>query len=376
MTSDIGTQNEAFLQRFIDQLVGVDPAEKRLGYQIRTGQIETARKLLDVEAQAQRLRAAGAEAKAQFAEFAQAHLHDEVADELVRKLHNIELVSTTLFEPGEAFYLLLDALAAKVVTVNKLDPLISSVGWLSEDLLRLVNQPQYRNRTASGAMVKDIKTALRYLGVESLQLIVPVYAMRRMQLHSTDPFISLKNKLWDYSLAVAIAARRLAQDSAEHPYFAFCVGLFHTLGHSVVTRNYLRTYQQVKQAQLLHAREVRDVQLTDALDNLKPDGSFLCESLLEFAAVLSADITSRWQLQTLPLCQTLDQLAEGVGFYGASPLARLVLQAQTYVQWQELQKTRHVSTSETKQWFNAVQLTPEAVQALSETNLKRLGVDI
>ncbi|MBU1311001.1 MAG: HDOD domain-containing protein [Gammaproteobacteria bacterium] len=376
MSNELNQPSDSLVQRFVDQLVGVDPAHKRLGYQIRTGQLAAERTLLDVEAKAQRLRAAGAEAKAQFAEFAQAHLHDQVADELVRKLHNIDLVSSTLFDPGDAYYALLDTLAGKVVTVNKLDPLISSVSWLTEDLLRLVNQPQYRNRTSSGAMVKDIKTALRYLGVESLQLIVPVYAMRRMMPHSTEPFLALKNKLWDYSLAVATAARRLAQDSAEHPYNAFCVGLFHTLGHAVVTRNYLRTYQQVRQAQLLHARESRDVQLTDALDNLQPDASFLCESLQEFAGVLSADVTSRWQLQTLPLCQTLDQLAEGTGFAGSSPLARLVQQAQVYVQWQELKNTQFVSANETKSWFSSVQLSEEAVQILSQTNLKRLGVDI
>ena len=376
MSSALSLQVDHLLVRFFDQLVGVDPASKRLGYQIRTGQPASERTLLAVEAQAQQLRAAGAQAKAQFAEFAQAHLHDEVADELVRKLHNIDQVMATLFDPGSTFYVLLDALSVTTVTVNKLDSLICDVGWLSEDLLRLVNQPQYRNRTASGAMVKDIKTALRYLGVESLQLIVPVYAMRRMMPHSTDPFTALKNRLWDYSLAVAIAARRLAQDSAEHPFNAFCAGLFHTLGHAVVTRNYLRTYQQVRQTQLLQARESRDIQLTEALDNLEPDASFLCESLREFAPVLSADITSCWQLSSLPLCQTLDQLAEGIGFNGASPLTRLVQQAQTFVQWQELSRVQQLSDADSRLWFASVQLTEDSRQVLLQTNLKRLGVDI
>lgn len=364
------------VQRFFDQLVGVNPDSRRLGYQIRAGQPQAGRTLLDIDARAQKLRMAGAQAKAQFTEFAQAHLHDEVADELVRKLHNIEHVTASLFEPTAAYYQVLDALSGKTVTVNKLDPLVSRVPWLAEDLLRLVNQPQYRNRTSSGAMVKDIKTALRFLGVESLQLILPVYAMRRMIPHSTDPFTALKSRLWDYSLAVAIAARRLAEDSPEHPYNAFCVGLFHTLGHAVVTRNYLRTYQQVRQQQLLQARESRDVQLTEALDSLEPDGSFLCESMHEFAAVLSADITSRWQLETLPLCQTLDQLAEGVGFVGSSPLARLVQQAQTYVQWQDLKQRQQISEAEAKLWLSSVQLSADSIKLLQQTNLKRLGVEV
>ncbi|WP_273021026.1 HDOD domain-containing protein [Rheinheimera sp.] len=367
---------DSLVQRFFDQLIGVNPDKKRLGYQIRAGQPQSERTLLDIEAQAQKQRMAGAQAKAQFTEFAQAHLHDEVSDELVRRLHNIEHVMASLFDPTDAYYRVLDVLSGRTVTVNKLDPLVSRVPWLVEDLLRLVNQPQYRNRTSSGAMVKDIKTALRFLGVESLQLILPVYAMKRMMPHSTDPFTGLKSRLWDYSLAVAIAAKRLAEDSPEHPYNAFCVGLFHTLGHAVVTRNYLRTYQQVRQQQLLQARESRDVQLTDALDSLEPDGSFLSESFNEFAAVLSADITSRWQLDTLPLCQTLDQLAEGAGFAGSSPLARLVQQAQVYVQCRELKQRQQVSEDEAKAWFASVQLSSDSIQILRQTNLKRLGVEI
>ncbi|MEO3678117.1 HDOD domain-containing protein [Rheinheimera fenheensis] len=376
MTNSTVLAADTLQQRFFDQLVGVNPDSKRLRYQIRAGQPTDSRNLLDVDARAAQLRAAGAQAKAQFSEFAQAHLHDQVADELLRKLHNIGQVTASLFDPGQNFYLLLDALSAKVVTVNKLDGLISAVPWLVEDLLRLVNQPQYRNRTASGAMVKDIKTALRFLGVESLQLILPVYAMRRMLPHSTDPFTSLKSRIWDYSLAVAIAARKLAENSAEVPYNAFCVGLFHTLGHLVVTRNYLRTFAEVRQQQLLHARENRDVQLTDALDALTPDASFLCESMHEFAAILSADITSCWQLQSLPLCQTLDQLAEGIGYNGCTPLARLVQQAQTYVQWQELKSLQQVTEAERQIWFAKVQLSGENIELLAKTNLKRLGVDI
>ena len=126
----------------------------------------------------------------------------------------------------------------------------------------------------------------------------------------------------------------------------------------------------------MQARDSRDVQLTDVLDSLEPDGSFLCESIQEFSAVLSADIISRWQLQSLPLCQTLDQLAEGVGFVGSSPLARLVLQAQTYVQLQSLKQNNQVSDSECNQWFNSVQLTAESINLLNQADLKRLGVEI
>lgn len=366
---------ESLNQRFWDEFVGVNPDTARLQYQVKSG-MQTARKLLAVEAEALQQRLAGEQARQQFIEFAQAHMHDEVADELFQRLGNISLVTASIFDLGPAYHQVLDQLAHKAVTINQLDPLINQVDWLKDDLLKLVNQPQYRNRTASGAMVKDVKTALRFLGVESLQLVVPVYGMRRCLPHATDPFVGFKTRLWEYALACAIAARRLAEDSAELPYAAFCVGLFHPLGHIVVTRNYLRTYQQIKQKELLKARDERNNQLTDALDGLEPDASFLSNSLLEFADILSADMTSRWSLQHLPLCQTLDQLAEGIGFSGISPLGRLVQQAQVYVQWQQLKALDKVSPEQAANWFASVKLTEEQLNTLAKTNLKRLSIDL
>lgn len=372
---DLAVNTDQLVQRFYDQLIGVNPGVKRMGYQ-HAEHTGSSRTLLAVEAKALQARMANVQAKAQFVEFAQAHLHDQVVEELLDKLNNIQQVIEALFDPGSEFYPLLDQLSAHGVTVNKLDPLVSQVPWLKDELLRLINQPQYRKRTGSGAMIKDVKTALRFLGVESLQLIIPVYAMRRMLPHATTPFNGLKNRLWDYTLGVAIAARRLAQNSAEVPFNAFCAGLFHTLGHAVVIRTYLRTFTQVKQQLLLKAREERNTALTDALDSLEPDASFLSDAMHEFAAVLSADITSRWQLTQLPLCQTLDQMAEGIGFNGLGPLAKLVQQAQTYVQWQHLADKNNLGEDDTQAWFNAVQLGTEATRLLENTDLTRLGIEL
>lgn len=371
----MNTSTEPLNQRFWDDFIGVNPEATRLQYQVKAG-MPTTRKLLAVDAEAMQQRLAGQQARHQFIEFAQAHMHDQVADELFQRLGNISLVSASIFDLGDSYHQVLDKLAHKAVTINQLDPLISQVDWLNEDLLKLVNQPQYRNRTASGSLIKDVRTALRFLGVESLQLIIPVYGMRRCLPHATDPFVGFKTKLWDYALACAIAARRLAEDSAELPYAAFCIGLFHPLGHIVVTRNYLRTYQQIKQEELLKARAERNNELTDALDGLEPDASFLSNSLLEFAEILSADITSRWSLQHLPLCQTLDQLAEGIGFSGTSPLGRIVQQAQVYVQWQQLKAAGRVSQQDTDSWLGSVKLTDDQLNALAKTNLKRLSIDL
>lgn len=356
--------------RFFDVLIGVDPARRQQKAQQQTPDKE--RTLLAVEAAAREARLANAKAKAQFGEFAQAHLHDQVADLLAERLTSLDDVKASLFDLTPDFYSLLDLLSAKAVTLNQLDPAIKKIPWLEADLLKLINQPKYRGRTASGGLIKDVKTGLGFLGIEALQYLIPVYGMKRCMPHSTEPFHELKNLLWEYSLATANAAKVLAGLYREHAFTVFCAGLFHTLGHVAVTRNYLKLYQQVKREELLKAREARDIKLIDALDVLEPEADFLSEQLTEHAAVLSADLTSRWGLKRLPLCQTLDQLAEGVGYSGASPMARVVQQAQTFVQWQQLKKRQRLTSEEMQQMLKATGITKDALQLLVQTNLLKL----
>lgn len=364
-----------FPLRYFDVLIGVDPATRSKKPKQDKDSIQE-RTLLAVEAQARQARVATAKVKAQFSEFAQAHLLDQVADAVASRLTAIDEVAASLFDLTPDYYALLDLLNTKVVTLHQLDPAIKKIPWLEDDLLKLVNQPKYRNRTAAGALIKDVKTGLRFLGIEALQLIIPVYGMKRCMPHSTEPFHNLKTELWDYSLATAIAAKTLAEYYGEPTFLAFCAGLFHPLGHVAVVRNYLRTYQQVKREELLKAREARDVGLIDTLDELEADAGLLSEQLTEHAAVLSADLTSRWGLKRLSLCQTLDQLADGVGYSGASPMARVVQQAQTFVQWQELRKRQRLTSEEMQVMLKAVGMTKETLQLLNNTNLQKLDVDV
>lgn len=363
----------ALSQRYWDELIGVNPASQRLDHRQAGGQGQ--RILLAVETQAQQARLAGVAAKQQFIEFTQAHLHEQVADEVLRKLANIEHVSSSLFELGEGFFILLDTLSSPSVTLNELDPLVSQVAWLQQDLLKLVNQPQYRNRTKSAGLIKDTKTGLRFLGLETLQVVVPVYALRRCLPHSTDPFAAFKLRMWEHGLATALAARKLAEHSAELPYAAFCIGLFHGLGHMAVCRNYLRSYQEVRQSELIKARNERHYELTEALDNLTADGSFLSSLLQEFAGILSADLTARWGLKRLALCQTLDLLAEDELQFSQAPLAQLVRQAQVYVQTTKLWQQQKLSSEERAYWLQQAELSQQHCQLLDDTDLSRLPSD-
>jgi hypothetical protein len=362
-------------QLFIDNLIGVDPNQKRLRYLKSQQTTNEQRPMLEVERKALEARQSGENAKKIFLDFTQAHLHDEVAQELMQRLSSIEVVSSSLFDLGPNFPALIDALSAKAVTLNQLDPLISNVQWLKDDVLRLVNQPRYRNKTSSGNLVKDIKTALRFLGIEALQALVPVYAFRHCIPHSTDPFVQFKVKIWEYSLATALAAREIANAQGLNGFVAFCAAMFQTMGHMVVIRNYLRSYAQVKRTELLRARDARDNELTDALESLDADAGFLSSSIEEFAGIISADLIARWQLKRMPLAAILDQIVDETPLSSCTDLTRVVKQANTYVQVKFLVQEQRLDVEDANKTLNDAGVHNEMRKMLSQLDLKKLSFE-
>lgn len=368
-------------QRFFDCMLEFNPSNRRYALKKRNAQQKSQRDKiqasidsgkLDIERLAAQNRQADLLARQQFVEFTQAHLHDQVADELFNKLNRFELVSSTVFDLATGFPAVLDALAARAVTLSQLEKCILPVEWLKEDLLKYVNQPNLR-KSASG-YIRELKPALGLIGIDTLQQIVPLMALKRCLPHSTDPFTAFKSNFWQYSLDTARAAQRLASETGEHSFLVFCAALFQSLGYFVVARTYLRTYQQLKQQAMFAARDARDQELTDALDSLDADGSFLTSCLLEFAPFMSADLMSNWKLRMLPLSVLMDHLAEGPGFAGASQAANVIHQAACFVQCQWLYRAKLINDVEIRQWFTEQKLRPELLAILKNTDSSTIEI--
>lgn len=368
-------------QRFFDCMLEFQAGNRRYALKKRNAQQKAQRdKLqasidggkLDIERQAAQNRQADIIARQQFVEFTQAHLHDQVADELFSKLNRFELVASSVFDLAIGFPQVLDTLAARAVTLSQLEKVITPVEWLKDDLLKYVNQPNLR-KNASG-YIRELKPALGLIGIDSLQQIIPLMALKRCLPHSTDPFTAFKNNFWQYSLDTARAAQRLARETGELPFLAFCAALFQSLGYFVVARTYLRTYQHLKQQAMFAARDARDQELTDALDSLDADGSFLTSCLLEFAPFMSADLMANWKMRMLPLGSLMDQLAEGPDYPAASQAAVVIHQASCFVQCQWLYRAKLVTDIEVRQWFNEQKLRPDLLAILKNTDSSTIEI--
>lgn len=368
-------------QRFFDLMLEFKPGTQRVGLRKTAtsarmqggGSVDTSSKL-DIERQAAQSRLADQQARAQFVEFTQARLHDLVADELFNKLNRYEQVSANLFNLSEGFPAVLDVLAARAATLSQLEKVIDPLDWLKEDILKYANQPNLR-KSAANSFLKELKPALGLIGLDNLQQLIPLLGLKRCLPHATDPFSGFKSNFWQYSVDTAKAAKRLAEETGERGFMAYCAALFQSIGYFVVTRTYLRTYQQIKQQAMYDARDNRDIELTYALDSLDADGGFLTSCLLEFAPVMSADVVASWSMRMMPLAGIMDQLAEGPLFAGTSQLARVVHLANAFVQCQWLLRARQISDIEIRQYFLDLQMRPELLSILKNTDSPHLEIN-
>ena len=80
---------------------------------------------------------------------------------------------------------------------------------------------------------------------------------------STAPYPLMKRKLWNDSLAIALAAKVLAEQEKLDSFTAFSCGMFANIGHLAVTRCVLQSYNKTHKAKLRETYTNRDKRLHD-----------------------------------------------------------------------------------------------------------------
>lgn len=150
--------------------------------------------------------------EASYLESVSHHLHEILLGELTEQLsYTDELVQNVLNLP-ENIGELLDALSVKACSVSKLEPIAATMPWLYDELIVVVNTPQFRRKDSRGRIivVETLRTALSFLGIENLRTLIPSLILKRAMPQITDPYPLIKQKLTPYTTGVAITAKRLA----------------------------------------------------------------------------------------------------------------------------------------------------------------------
>lgn len=377
---------KALTQRAHDVLISHNFAQQQIGYihtlDIHYGDDIPQRTMLEVEIAAATKRQEQNTSHLKYVAKASNHVHQVIETAIDKKKEDLEQLYYEVVGIQDTVPTILDILAVRSASVGRLEPLVNDLSWLGRDLVSLVNMPQYRKQSAKGTAVKvdSPALALRYLGLENLQLVIPTFAVRHWMPHATDPFPLLKRKLRDLSMSTAIAARQIAEVSDVNPQHAFTLGMLVDVGKVAVTRLYLRTFEQVWQNKVMIAREKNHKDLHTALMELSPDPLFLRNLLLHESPLLSAQLIEKMAFRYLPFNAVMEELiafdTELGEFDALMPLTKTIKQAQGYAQYLQLKESHLIEEDEAQMLFDSLHMDANLLSTLAKCSYQTLQLTI
>ncbi|KZN40011.1 HDOD domain-containing protein [Pseudoalteromonas luteoviolacea] len=390
MTQDIRQSHiaQAIAQRAHDVLISHNFAQQQIGYiqtfDMNFGESVPQRTMLEVELAAAAKRQEKSTSHHKYIAKASNHLHQVIESGIEMQLSDLDSIYSEVVGVQDAVPTILDILAVKSASVGRLEPLVNDLSWLGRDLVSLVNLPQYRKVNSKGTSVKvdTPALALRYLGLENLQMVIPTFAVRHWMPHSTEPFPLLKRKLRDISMATAIAAKAIASLYDVKEQHAFTLGMLVDIGKIALTRLYLRTFDRVWQGKIKIARDKNQKDLHTALLELGPDPLFLRNLLLEHAPTVSQRLVEQMAFKYLPFNAAVTEVAQSYlpnmnkNLEDLLPVTQVIKKAYGYAQYQLLKDSHLIEDEEAKYWFAHLELTKQEQDLLSKTSLQSLQLTI
>lgn len=368
-------QFEVIAEKFYSLLIGeqgyVARESAKPAYFKLSEQQTSRRKLLLVEKQARHNKDMQRKAEQRFSQTVQHILQAQIADHVASQLEDTSsLIEHLRFIPQ--YVEILDLLAVRAASVGRLAPLFEACPAVEKDILRFINLPKYMDMRREDTRFEDLRLAMSYMGMDNLKLVIPAFILKNLLPHSTEPFRSLKRQMWDQALGSGLIVRSLAMREGVDPYRAFVLGLFKELGHLVIVRVFLRSFDLCWRAALASAHKDGDVEGHEALSRLKPEPQLLRELMLTHNREVTANLVGSLGFERLNIHSALLEYAAQSEQSETS--ARLLKKADAYMQLNLLQRHDAVCQDETQLILDKAYVTQGDLNIISDLDLSSLNL--
>lgn len=333
-------------------------------------QFNRRRELLAVEEEANKNKIIQAHGQEHFKTQVKNKFYGRVNAQVNKEFDNKENLFLNVLKIEDAAPSIMEILAVKAASINRIAPLAKALPWLCTELINLVNKPQYRKR--SDVQVTEPNLALSYVGLDNLKLVMPTFMLKHWLPTSTSPYPLMKRKLWNDSLSIALASQFLAKEQGVDEFTAFTAGMLSNLGLLAVTRGFLNTYSDIYNEELREAYDNKDKKLHDALAKLDAAPELLLEQLQQRSSKVAADMVELMRFDRLQITEALFDLAYAIDISHMCPVAKIVTKAKAYVAFRSLAKEDLISTDEAKTLLTAGQLTKNDIALLKKSDIDHI----
>lgn len=331
------------------------------------------RELLAVEQEAKQNRIIEEHGQNHFKNQVMNQFYAKVVSEVNQAFDNKENLYANVLNIEDAAPAIMEILSLRAASIKRISPLVNSLPWLADELVKLVNKPQYRKR--ADVQVNDPNLALTYIGLENLKLVMPTFMLKHWLPHSTAPYPLMKRKMWNDALAIAMSAQVLAKSQGLDEFTAFSAGMFSNIGMLAITRSFLHTYNESYNQELKAAYDNKDKKLHDTLLSFDMSPDLLHQQLCERNASVTADLVELMRFDRLAITEALFDLAYTSNVEDMSDVAKLVLKAKVYIAFRSLAKDKLISADEAKTLLSLAHVTPKEIALLKKTDIDHIKLN-
>jgi len=328
------------------------------------------RELLEVEAEANKTKIIEEYGQSHFKEQMMAQFYARVTKKVNLEFDNKENLYNNILQVEDAAASIMELLSVKAASIKRIIPLIQALPWLADELISLVNKPQYRKR--ADIQVTDASLAISYIGLDNLKLVVPTFILKHWLPTSTSPYSLMKRKLWNEGLSVALASSVLAEQEGLDAFAGFAAGMLSNFGLIAVTRCFVNTYNEIYKEELREAYDTRDKRLHDVMADFDSSPQLLHEQLIARSSHISAEMVELMRFDRLPITEIMFDLAHTSDIKKMCPIARIITKAKTYIIYRSLAKEDLIDNQEALAIFSAVNLTKKNISLLKKSDIDHI----
>ncbi|GAB3013188.1 HDOD domain-containing protein [Bowmanella dokdonensis] len=334
------------------------------------------RQLLMVEKVARRDKKLNQSSHQSFLDQLQDRIQDEILIRLDDRLQDTEHLYNKLLGVHENLPDILDVMSVRAASIGRLEPLVATVSWLSTDLIKMINMPKYRRTNSKGKVipVDNLRVALSFLGLENLKMVIPSLVFRRWIPQITDPYPSIKTRLWEQAIGTGLACKKIAQVCQLDEGHAFTLGMFHEVGKLVLTRLYFRLFDEVVRDAVHEAHEARMKEEHSALTELTPSGTGLLAIYDKYAASVSSRLIKRMDFRRVCIAPAMEEFAANLPVREMSPMGKVLRQGDAYNKYRMLKTYRLINMDEAKMYLRDLMMPAGALSLLKATDLRHLNL--
>lgn len=362
-------------KRSISLLISKDFADKlsgkiSLNNAQDSEQVNRRRELLAVEAETKKNKIKEAHGKNSYNKQVMDEFFTKLNKKMDDRLNDKEKLFKNILGNERAVPDILEILSVRAASIKRISPIIQLLPWLSNELVTLVNKPQYRKR--SDVKVKDPNLAISYVGLDNLKQVMPTFILKHLLPNTTGPFRLLKRKLWNDSLSIALASAVLAKEEGLDEFTAFTAGMFSNIGRLIVTSTYLESYNDLHRRELERAYDKKDKNRHEALIEIESSPELLHKQLLARSDKVTADIIETMRFDRLQITKPLNDLAYTNDYKSMSAMAQIITKAKTYVTFRGLAKDELISKEEIQMLMAVVKMTPSCLSLLKKSDIDHI----